>query len=230
VTVIPADETRVGQAYRGRARERVRGMSLRPLSRPLSAVPIAALLLATAACGDDSSSTGGPGGLVAEDASLAWTVSVDEEWGPTDAVAVGDVVLVSTGWSIDEGTRVTAYDADGSYLWSSDSFYGGAALGVAGDDTVVVCDDDSADVLSVSDGSVVEEQSGSDERCSVEDVEADRLDRDDDAYTVSGNELTVDGPDGEYTITLEDSDPDLWGVEGGVVTFAEDTHELRFYR
>jgi hypothetical protein len=213
-------------------------MSLRSLPRLLPVLPITALLLATAACGDDESSggSGSDGGsepaLVAEDASVAWSVPFDDEWSPTDAVAVGDVVVVSSGWSIDEGTRVTAYDADGSVLWESEDFYGGAALGVAGDDGVVVCDDDSSDTLSVTDGSVVEEAEGDDERCSVEDEEADTLDHDDAAYTVSGTGLTVDGPDGEYSLTLEDSDPEIWGVDGGVLSYAEGEEGavLRLYR
>ncbi|UMG94560.1 PQQ-like beta-propeller repeat protein [Nocardioides sp. TF02-7] len=210
-------------------------MPKRPLTL-LTALPAAVLVLATAACdGSDAAGRddGGDAGssLVPEDASVAWTVTLEEDWSPVQAVAAGDVTVVSTSWEIDEGSEVTAYRHDGSVAWVYERVYGGALLAPVGDDAVLVCDDDEAVTLAADDGSVVEEGPADDERCpGADDEEGIPVPRDDEAYTVAGEELVVDGPDGGYTIALEDTGPEIWGVEGGVVTFDDATDQVRLYR
>lgn len=211
-------------------------MSSRSLPRLLPVLPVTALLLATAACGDDESSADATEsapevGLVSEGASLAWTVTLEEDWSPTHAVAAGDVTVVSTSWEIDEGTEVAAYAEDGSVAWTYGDLYGGALLAPVGDDQVLVCDDDAAVTLSAADGSVVDEGPADDERCPVADDEAGiPVPHHADDYTVDGSTLTVDGPDGDYAINLEDTEPEIWGVDGGVLTFDDETDQVRLYR
>lgn len=208
-------------------------MTMRSLTALL---PLAALALAVPACqpaedddeGQDPTPASAPE-LLAEDASLAWSVQLDEDWSPTHAVAVGDVVVVSTGWEIDEGTEVTAFGPDGSVLWTDSAYYGGALLAPVGDDQVLACDDEEARILSVTDGLVISEES-SDDRCVVEDEESDSVPHNDEAYTLDGNVLTVDGPDGSYDVTLDEPVDEIWGVDGGVLGFIDGTDTVVLYR
>ena len=140
---------------------------------------------------------------LAEDASLAWSVQLEPDWSPTHAVAVGDTVVVSTSWEIDEGTEITAYRADGSIAWQ-ESGYGGALLAPIDDDRVLICDFEESWTVSVDDGSVIAEGNADDERCPVADDDAGiAVPRNDEAYAVHGDVLSVDGPDGTYDITLD---------------------------
>ncbi|GAA3814830.1 hypothetical protein [Nocardioides panacisoli] len=202
--------------------------SLRLLSLP-------ALLVALAACGDDSDprrDTGpAPVAPVARDAALAWTVQLESDWSPTDAVAVGGVTVLSTSWEIDEGTDVVAYDEDGEVAWDYGGIYGAALLAMVGDDQVLVCGDDDAVLLSTTDGTVVDEVGPDDERCPVADDDAGiPVDHHDEAYTVSGTELAVSSAGEEYTVALDVSDPEIWGVDAGVVAFDDDTDRVLVYR
>jgi hypothetical protein len=203
---------------------------MRSLIRLLS---LPALLVALAACGDDPDpgrTDAGPA-PVAEDAALAWTVQLEEDWSPTDAVAAGDVTVVSTSWEIDEGTDVVAYDDAGEVAWEYGAIYGAALLAPVGDDQVLACSDDDAVILSAADGSVVDEVSPDDDRCPVADDEAGiPVDHHDDAYTVTGTRLDVDGPEGAYALDLDVADPEIWGVDGGVVAFDDDTDRVLLYR
>lgn len=198
--------------------------------------------LALAACSDDDSdrgtdttepSDGSTSGLLAEDASLAWSVPLQEDWSPTHAVAVGDTVIISTSWEIDEGAYVTGYDADGSAAWS-ESVYGGALLAPVGADQVLICTSDAATTVSAEDGEEVEVGPADDERCPVADDEAGiPVPRNDEAYTLDGNVVTVEAPDGTYTVTLEEAGstaPEIWGVAGGLVAFVDETDTVLFYR
>lgn len=204
----------------------------------LRLLPLPALVVALAACGDSGSggssgSDGEPAAVapVAEDASLAWTAQLESDWSPTDAVAAGDVTVLSTSWEIDEGSEVVAYDADGAVAWEYGDVYGGVLLAAVGDDQVLACSDDQAVVLSAADGSVVDEVAADDERCPVADDDAGiPVDHDDDAYTVSGTDLQVSGPDGDYSVALDVADPEIWGVDGGLVAFDDATDRVLLYR
>ena len=194
------------------------------MSPVLRLLSLPALLVTLAACGDDDSERPDPGPApVAEDASLAWTVQLESDWSPTDAVAAGAVTVLSTSWEVDEGTDVVAYDDDGEVAWEYGAIYGAALLAPVGDDRVLACSDDDAVVLSTADGSVVDEVSPDDEA-------GVPVDHHDDAYTVSGTELAVDGPGADYTVPLDVSDPEIWGVDGGVVAFDDDTDRVLLYR
>lgn len=211
-------------------------MSLR--APALLSVP--ALLLVATGCGDDSSGSDGTvggdahvrePGLVAEGATLAWTAQLEADWSPTDAVAAGGVTVVSTSWEIDEGSAVVAYAEDGSVAWEFSEVYGGVLLAVVGGDEVLACDDDTAVTLSADDGSVVDEGTADDERCPVaDDEDGVPVDHHDEAYTVTGSELAVDGPDGAYAIELTTPADEIWGVDSGVVTFEDDTDRVSLYR
>jgi hypothetical protein len=199
----------------------------------LRLVSLPALLVVLAACGDDPDSEAPDAGPapVQRTASLAWTVQLESDWSPTDAVAAGGVTVLSTSWEIDEGTDVVAYDEAGDVAWEYGGIYGAALLAPVGSDQVLACGDDDAVVLSTADGAVVDEVSPDDERCPVADDEAGiPVDHHDDAYTVTGSELSVHDPDGDYTIALEVSDPEIWGVDGGVVAFDDDTDRVLLYR
>lgn len=207
-------------------------------SRSLTALlPLAALALALSACQDsesdgtdDTPDVAGTPALVAEDATLAWSAQLAEDWSPTHAVAVGDVVVVSSSWEIDEGTEITAYDAAGTVLWQQ-SGYGGALLAPVGDDQVLICDFEESWTVSVDDGDVVDEGDADDSRCPVADDEAGiPVPRNDEAYRVAGNVLTVDSPDGAYEIALEEAPSEIWGVDGGVLTFVDETDTIHLYR
>lgn len=200
-------------------------------------LPLAALALATAACqpaeDDEPKASDRPTSyaLVPEDATLAWSAQLAEDWSPTHAVSVGDVVVVSTGWEIDEGSEVIGYGADGSVLWQDDNYYGGVLLAPVGDDQVIACDDEEAQILSVADGSVVGEAPADDERCPVADDEAGiPVPRNDEAYTLGNGVLTVAGPDGEYDVALDPGVTEIWGVDGGVVGFVDETDTVVLYR
>lgn len=199
-------------------------------------LPLAVLVLAGAGCqpADDDDSGDTPDAtapaLIAEDAQLAWSTTLEEDWSPTHAVAVGDTVVVSTSWEIDEGTAITAYRSDGSVAWQ-DSGYGGALLAPVGDDQVLICDFEESWTVEVEDGSVVDEGSADDERCPVADDEAGiPVPRNDEAYTLDGSALVVDGPDSDYTVALDEGVTEIWGVDGGVVAFADETDTVHFYR
>jgi hypothetical protein len=198
-------------------------------------LPLAALALAFTACqpsedDDDAEDTTSAPSVVSEDATLAWSAQLESDWSPTHAVAVGDTVIVSTSWEIDEGTAITAYRPDGSVAWQ-DSGYGGALLAPVGDDQVLICDFEESWTVSVEDGSVVDEGAADDERCPVaDDEEGIPVPRNDEAYTLDGNVLSVDGPDGSYDITLEQPVDEIWGVDGGVVGFIDETDTVVLYR
>lgn len=202
-------------------------------------IPLAALALAFSACqpaeDDDRDGRSGDGtaapALLAPDATLAWSAQLDEDWSPTHAVAVGDTVVISTGWEIDEGTEITGYRPDGSVAWQ-DSGYGGALLAPVGDDRVLICDDEGSRTVEVADGTEVSEGPADDERCPVADDEAGiPVPRGDEAYTLDGNVLTVDAPDGSYTVTLDEGvDEEIWGVDGGLVAFDDDTDTVLYYQ
>ena len=200
-----------------------------------SLLPLAALALAVTACqpAEDDDKARDPAtapSLVAEDASLAWSVQLELDWSPTHAVAVGDTVVVSTSWEIDEGTAITAYNSDGSPAWQ-ESGYGGALLAAVGDDQVLICDFEESWTVSVDDGSIVSEGEADDERCPVADDDAGiPVPRNDEAYTLDGSVLSVDAPDGSYEVTLDQPVDEIWGVDGGVVTFVDETDTLALYR
>lgn len=202
----------------------------------LTPLPLVALVLASAACQPaeddepDHARDVSASALIAEDASLAWSTTLDADWSPTHAVAVGDTVVVSTSWEIDEGTEISAYRADGSIAWEQ-SGYGGALLAAVGEDQVLICDSLESWTVSVVDGSLVAEGDADDERCPVADDDAGiAVPRNDEAYAVEGEVLTVDGPGGTYEITLEEAPSEIWGVDGGVVTFVDETDTVRLYR
>lgn len=211
-------------------------MAIRSLT---SLLPLAALALAFTACqpaeedddsGTDDTTSSAPA-LLAADATLAWSVQLEEDWSPTHAVAVGDVVVVSTGWEIDEGSAVTAYGPDGSVLWTDSAYYGGALLARVGEDQVLACDDIESQVLAVEDGSVVSEGPPDDERCPVADDDNDiPVPRNDEAYTLKGDVLSVDGPDGSYDVTLDQPVDEIWGVDGGLVGFIDESDTVVLYR
>jgi hypothetical protein len=199
-------------------------------------LPLAGLVLAAAACqpaedeGTDQTQDNPSPALIAEDAGLAWSATLEADWSPTHAVAVGDTVVVSSSWEIDEGTEITAYRPDGSVAWQ-DSGYGGALLAPVGDDQVLICDSSESWTVSVEDGSVVSEGDADDERCPVADDEAGiPVPRNDEAYTVDGNVLSVEAPGGSYDVTLEGPVDEIWGVDGGVVAFVDETDTVTFYR
>lgn len=214
-----------------------------------SLLPFAALALAglaLTACSDDSddsdkgkdSSSESSTGLLAEDASLAWSVQLEQDWSPTHAVAVGGNLIVSTSWEIDEGAYVTAYEPDGSVAWS-ESVYGGALLAPVGDDEVLICTFEYSSLVSAEDGEEIGDQGpADDERCPVaDDEEGIPVPHNDEAYSLNGNVITVAGPDGSYDVTLEESvsldgqpvTPEIWGVDGGVVAFVDETDTVLFY-
>jgi hypothetical protein len=219
-------------------------MNIRQLT-PL--LPLAVLALVLTACSDDSDGNSGKddttessaSGPLAEDASLAWSAQLDQDWSPTHAVAVADRVILSTSWEIDEGAYVTAYDDEGSRVWS-ESVYGGALLAPVGDDEVLICTFEYSSLVSAEDGEEFGEQGpADDERCPVADDEAGiPVPHNDEAYTVNGNVVTVDGPDGSYEVVLAESvgldgqpvTPEIWGVEGGIVAFVDETDTVLFYR
>ena len=196
-------------------------------------MPLPALLVALTACGDDpDTDRAAPGPApVGADAALAWTAQLEPDWSPTDAVAVGGVTVLSTSWEIDEGSAVVAYDDEGRAAWTYGGIYGAALLAPVGDDEVLACGDDGAVVLAAADGAVVEEVAPDDERCPVADDDAGiPVDHHDDAYTVSGTELAVHGPDGDHTLVVDVADPEIWGVDGGVVVFDDDADRVLLYR
>ena len=198
--------------------------------------PLAGLVLAVAACQPaeddvpDRARDGSASALVAEDAAEAWSTTLEADWSPTHAVAVGDTVVVSTSWEIDEGTAITAYRADGSVAWQ-ESGYGGALLAAVGDDQVLICDSEEARTVSFENGSLVSEGDADDERCPVTDDDAGiPVPRNDEAYTLDGTVLSVDGPDGSYEVSLDEPADEIWGVDGGMVTFADETDTVTLYR
>jgi hypothetical protein len=203
-----------------------------------SLLPLAALALAVTACqpaDDDEAkddSTSSAPALVAEGATLAWSTQLESDWSPTHAVAVGDLVIVSSSWEIDEGAEVTAYTADGGVAWQQ-STYDAALLAPVGDDQVLVCESDVTTIISVDDGSVVSEGPGEDEddRCPVaDDEEGIPVPHNDEAYTVNGAVLTVDAPGGSYDVTLDQPVDEIWGVDGGVVAFVDESDTVMLYR
>ncbi len=206
-------------------------MNLRPLT-PL--LPLAALALAVSACQPaedeaDDRATKAPS-LIAEDASLAWSVQLEADWSPTHAVAIGDTVVVSTSWEIDEGTEITAYRADGSVAWQ-ESGYGGALLAAVGDDQVLICDSEESWTVSAEDGSLVDEGDADDERCPVADDDLGiPVPRNDEAYDLAGTVLSVAAPGRSYEVTLDAPADEIWGVDGGVVAFADAADTVTLYR
>ncbi len=202
----------------------------------LTPLALAGFVLALAACqpaeddDPDHARDGSAPALIAEDASLAWSITLDADWSPTHAVAVGDTVVVSTSWEIDEGTEITAYRADGSIAWEQ-SGYGGALLAALEEDQVLICDSEESWTVSAVDGSLVAEGDADDDRCPVADDDAGiPVPRNDEAYAVEGEVLTVDGPGGPFEVTLDEAPSEIWGVDGGVVTFVDETDTVRLYR
>ena len=197
--------------------------------------PLALVTLAVTACQDsedeakDGAGDASSYALVAEDASLTWSAQLESDWSPTHAASVGDVVVVSTSWEIDMGAEVVAYGPDGGVVWA-ESTYDSALLAPVGDDEVLVCESDSSRVLSVADGSVVSEGGADDERCPVaDDEEGIPVPRNDEAYTLDGDVLSVEGSDGSYDVTLDQPVDEIWGVDGGVLTFIDETDTVQLY-
>ncbi len=206
----------------------------------LCAVLVGALAAVVVDRGDDDArGTDAPTAeVIGEDAAVAWSATFEEDWSPVDVVQVGDVLVVSQSWSIDEGSSVLAYDAaDGRRLWSYGNTYG-SPLVAAVDDTVLVCSD-----TEVIDPVYLDPETG--EETGTADAEECDSPGDDetgtkfggkggpliDRYQVSGSTLTVLDEDGSalYDVALQDADPEIWTVDGAVVTFTEETWELRFY-
>ncbi len=165
---------------------------------------------------------------IPEDATVAWTAPIEEEWDADDAVHIGDVVVVSTKWTIEESSNIVAFDAeDGSAAWEYGWMYGSIELTPVGTDEVQACDDLGGVILD-PEGEVVREATA--EECPEEFDGADT--EKGDVYEVDGDELLVySSPEFEellYRVQLEDEDPLAWGVEGGVVTFYDG--QVRFYR
>ncbi len=197
-------------------------------------LPLAALVAGFTACqpamGGEPDATVPSDLLVSDDASLAWTVQLDEDWSPTHAVAVGDTVVVSSSWEIDEGTEITAYDADGSVVWQ-ESAYGGALLAPVGYDQVLICDSEKSWTVAVSDGSLVSDGEADDERCPVADDEAGiPVPRNDEAYTVQRDRIVVDGPRMDYDVPLDQPVDEIWGVDAAILTFIDKTDTIQLYR
>jgi len=197
-------------------------------------LPLAALVAAFTACqpamGEEPDATATSPALVSDDASLAWSVRLDQDWSPTHAVAVGDTVVVSSSWEIDEGTEITAYRADGSVAWQ-ESAYGGALLAPVGYDQVLICDSEKSWIVASADGALISDGEAGDERCPVADDEAGiPVPHHDEAYTLAGNVLTVAGPDGSYQVTLDEAPSEIWGVDHGVLTFVDETDTIHLYR
>ena len=203
------------------------------MSTLIRLLPLPALVLALAACGDDDSSSGSDPTSTSvapapEGGARAGKGPLAADGSPPAAVAVADVTVLSTSWEIDEGSEVVAYDDGGEPAWQYGDVYGAVLLAPVGDDQVLACSDDAAVILSAADGTVVDEVSPDDDRCPVADDEAGiPVDHHDDAYTVSGTELQVDGG---YSITLDVADPEIWGVDGGVVAFDDATDQVLLYR
>ncbi len=194
-----------------------------PRSSFLAPVLVLALLLT--ACGEDEP---GGGNAIPEDAEVAWTAPIEAEWDADDAVRIGDVVVVSTKWTIEESSNIVAFDVeDGSAAWEYGWMYGSIELTPVGDDHVQACDDLGGVILD-PEGAVVREATA--EECPEEFDGADT--EKGDVYDVDGDELLVyassDLDDLQYRVPLEDEDPLAWGVDGGVVTF--NGSEVRFYR
>jgi hypothetical protein len=42
--------------------------------------------------------------------------------------------------------------------------------------------------------------------------------------------LSVEAPGGSYDVTLEGPVDEIWGVDGGVVAFVDETDTVTFYR
>ena len=106
-------------------------------------------------------------------------------------------------------------------------------LAPVGDDKVLVCESDTTRVISVADGSVVEEGPGEDEddRCPVaDDEEGIPVPHNAEAYSLAGSTLTVHGPDGSYDVALEQPVDEIWGVDGALVTFVDATDTVQLYR
>ena len=140
------------------------------------------------------------------------------------------------GRRLDEAGRsrrdrsITAYDADGNRLWTQGPGYGTVELTVLDDGTVQACDDLGGEVLDPANGEVVRDATS--EECPEEFDGADTTA--DDVYDVEGSELVVyddaDLTEEQFRITLDDPDAVAWGVDGGVATYSESSHQLRFYR
>lgn len=199
-------------------------------------LPLAVLVLALSACqGDEGSSAdprsdSPPAKAIPADASVAWSATLEEDWDATDAVAVGDMVLVATKWDLEEDSAVTGYDSEGQQWWQQEPGYGTIELTVLDDGTVRSCDDLGGEILDPATGDVVREPTA--EECPEELDGADTTA--DDVYEVDGSDLVVyddvEHSAERYRIGLRDSDAVAWGVEGGVVTYSEASHEVRFYR
>ncbi|WP_188111242.1 hypothetical protein [Nocardioides antri] len=205
---------------------------------PRSLTPLlalAVLVLALSACEEDADPSaetvdGAPVKAIPADASVAWSTSIEDDWDATDAVAVGDMVLVATKWDLEEDSAVTGYDTEGQQWWQEGPGYGTIELTVLDDGTVQACDDLGGEILDPATGEVVREATA--EECPEEFDGADTTA--DDVYEVDGSELVVyddvEHSEERYRIGLRDSDAVAWGVQGGVVTYSEGTHEVRFYR
>ena len=70
-----------------------------------------------------------------------------------------------------------------------------------------------------------------DERCPVaDDEEGIPVPRNDEAYTLNGAVLTVDASGGSYDVALDQPVDEIWGVDGGVVAFIDETDTVQLYR
>ncbi|WP_183094012.1 hypothetical protein [Nocardioides stalactiti] len=197
-------------------------------------LPLTALALATTACqpaeDEDPTDDATSYALVAEDATRVWSAQLDEDWSPTHVISLDNVVIVSSSWEIDEGTEITAFDSGGEVLWT-DSGYGGALLAPAGEDHVLICDFAESWTVRLEDGDRIDEGDADDERCPVSDDEAGiAVPRHDEAYTLGNGVLTVASDEGDFEVALEPGVTEIWGVDGGVLTFADATDTVALYR
>lgn len=202
--------------------------------RLLHLVPLVPLVLLATACtdepADEESGTDAPAApAIPENARMVWSTGIEDDWDATGAVAVGDWVVVAKSWDLEEDSAVIGVDAHtGEQWWERGPGYGPIELTVLDDGTVQACDSLGGAIRDPASGDELREATT--EECPED---ADRDLGVEDVYEVDGSELVVyddlDHSEEQYRIVLRDDDAVAWGVDGGVVTYSESSHEVRFY-